>query len=374
MIFAGEASGDLHGSYLVREIRKRCSGVELYGIGGDRMSQEGVHLLYHLRDLSVMGIWEVITQIRFFFRVLRNLKRAIREKSPELIILIDYPGLNIRLAKCAKHLDIPVLYYISPQVWAWGRRRIKSLIRYVDRMTVILDFEVELYRSAGFDVDFFGHPLVEELTFSGNRQAFLDEFGFHDTRRLLTLLPGSRRQEVSRILPIMASAAGIIHGKTGSIQVAVGRYGGIEDSVYRKALENVSVPVTLVADRTDRLIEHSDFLIVASGTATLEAAYYGIPHVIVYKVAPFTALMGRLLIRIPCIGLVNILAGRLIVREFIQGDAEPAKIAAAVLSYLNDRHLSEELAANLALVRKKMGTPGVSAKTAELALTMAGYR
>ena len=372
MICAGEASGDLHGSYLCREIRRQCPEAELKGMGGDLMAREGVDLAYHVRDLAVMGFSEVLRCLPFFFGVLRDLKRSIREHPPSLLILIDYPGLNIRLARFAKSLGIPVLYYISPQVWAWGRRRIPLLARSVDRMVVILDFEKTLYMDAGLQVDFFGHPLVEELPAPGDRTSFLRQNGFSPERTLLTLLPGSRSQEVRRILPVMARASEHIAREAGEAHFAVAAYSAVNRDLYESILAEGSPPVRIIKDRAHSLIAHSDFLIAASGTATLEAAFYGTPLVIVYRTTPLTGLLGRFMIKIPSIGLVNIIAGERIVHEFVQAGAKPELIARTVVRYLRDDAMKRKLVNRLKDVRLRMGESGVSRKTAALALGMIG--
>jgi lipid-A-disaccharide synthase len=369
LLIAGEASGDLHGGGVVRALRALAPDVETYGIGGENMRQAGMELLFHVRDLAFMGFVEVVRNLPTIFRVENRLDEVLRSRRPDVVVLIDYPGFNLRFARRAKHHGIPVVYYISPQVWAWRRGRVHTMRRLVDRMKVVFPFEVEMYREAGVPVEFVGHPLAEHLGGATDRAGFFARHGLDPARTVLALFPGSRRQEIERILPVMANAAALLARETGC-QVVVGVAPALGPGILREHLTDTP-GVTLIENATHGLMEHADAAIVTSGTATLETGWFGTPMVVVYRTSPITFFIGRLLVRVPYIGLVNIVAGERVVPELIQRDLTPARLAAAVRPLLVDPGTARAMRGKLAVIRERLGAPGASERVARDILALA---
>jgi len=369
MIVAGEASGDLHASGLVREIQKQAPGVEIFGVGGDRMRELGVSLFYHISEMSVLGFVDVLKQIRFFKKVYRELVAVMDKDKPNLLILIDYPGLNLKLARAARKRGIEVLYYIAPQVWAWGAGRIKKMAQCIDKMAVIIPFEEKLYRDAGLDATFVGHPLLESVKSSLNKKEFLTQNGLDSTKKTIGLLPGSRHLEVKRLLPEMLLAVEKLGPDFPGIQAIIGQADVVDESVYRQIVAGQS-SVKLVKKSTYNIMKHSDLLVVASGTATLESALFATPLIIVYKVDPVSYFIGRQLVKIDSIGLVNVIAEKKIVPEFIQGQLRASNLAPEMKKLLFEQDVRDQMKSDLQKIREKLGKPGASARTAKMAVDM----
>lgn len=369
MIIAGEASGDLHGSGVVRELKKRKPGCEIYGIGGDRMQAAGMDLIYHVRELSVMGFWEVLQHLPLLRSVEKTLEVVLKAKRPAVLVLIDYPGFNLRFARLARQQGIKIVYYVSPQVWAWNPGRVKKMKGLIDKMLVVFPFEVEIYRRQGIDVEFVGHPLLDVFTEPQGRKEFCTRYDFDQGKLILGLFPGSRRQEVERIFPAMLGAARMLHASTG-VQTAVGVSSAL-DMDYVRSFARDDFPVSLIRDATHDVMANSDVALVASGTATLETAYYRTPMLVVYKTSWMSYLLGRLLVRIRNIGLVNIVAGERIVPELLQTAVTPQRLAREALPLLQDEGLRREISARLSVVRERLGTPGASARAAQAILSIA---
>lgn len=363
LMIAGEASGDVHGGSLIREIRKRLPDVRVYGIGGDRMKAEGFEIVRHVREMSFLGFIEVARHLPFIRRVFREMAFVLEEKKPDLVLLIDYPGFNLRFAKRVKNRGIPVLYYISPQVWAWGRRRVKTIARRVDRMIVLFPFEEALYRSEGMDVRFVGHPLKDAVRAERSKEALFSELGIEPGRPTIGLFPGSRRQEVESLLPKMIEAYGILRRKLPGLQAVVGMAATLSDDVYRPFLDNVSV--VPVRDRTYDVMAHSDAVMVASGTATLETAILGTPMVILYRMSPLTYFLGRLVVKVGNIGLVNIVAGRRVVPELLQRSVRGKRIASEVFDLLSNAERRKKMIRDLLEVSNKLGEDGAAGRAAD---------
>ena len=370
LISAGEVSGDLHGASLVQEMQKHDRDLQFFGIGGDAMRAAGVELRYHIDRMGFVGITEVLRHLRFLRGVVNEFRRRMEERPPDLVILIDFPGFNLRLVKTASQLSIPVLYYIAPQVWAWGARRMKTIVKYVDRVAVILPFEAELYTKAGVQAEFVGHPLLERLETDLDREDFLRRHNLNTSDRLIGLLPGSRSSEIRHLLPVMLESVKIVHGAIGTVQTVIAAASSrdvpeIEDIINQ---HNISAPV--IQGATHEVMYSSDLLLIASGTATLEAACYGTPSLILYKLSFLTWLIGRIVAKVPHLGLVNIVAGKEIFPEFIQFGATPEKVAAQAALLLEDKKRRQEMKAELMKVRQRLGEKGASAKTARLALSL----
>ncbi|MDZ7372907.1 MAG: lipid-A-disaccharide synthase [candidate division KSB1 bacterium] len=370
LIVAGEASGDLHGSRLVKELKGLRPDLEFFGIGGDRMRGEGVELLVHADRLAFLGVAEVIRHLPFVLRVLRLLTRALEQRRPDLAILIDYPGFNLRFAARAKARGVPVFYYIAPQVWAWGKGRTAKLARRVDRMAVILPFEERIFREAGIDAYFVGHPIVEAVGDETPRDSFRKSLGVDEHGILLGLFPGSRRQEIERHLPEMCRLVALWQADEPGLVGAVSKAASVPEDVYRRALGKAREVRIALTDRHYALMHHADVLVVASGTATLEAACFGTPYVIVYRVSPLTYFLGRRLVTVPYLGLVNVVAGRRVVPEFLQNDFRAEKLRKALQTLLSDLELRRQMQANLEEVRRRLGPPGAARRTAELVLEL----
>ncbi len=367
MIIAGEASGDLHGSGLIRELYKLQPDLYVFGIGGDRMQQSGTKLLYHIHEMSTLGFWDVVKRFSFFRKVYQHLVETMESERPDLLILIDYPGLNLRLAQAAKTKGIKVFYYIAPQVWAWGSARIKKMASLVDRIAVILPFEEPLFRNAGLDAQFVGHPLLETVSSNVDRSAFFEQHRLDQNKKLIGLLPGSRILEVKRLLPEMINSFAELSHEYPSVQAVVSKADTVAWNIYQKILSN-HIPVKLLENSTYEIMKHSDLLLVASGTATLESALFHTPMIIVYKVDPLTYLIGKQLIKIDSIGLVNVIAGRQIVSEFIQRKCHHRYLLPEMKRLLFDNKYRDQMVQNLALLRKKLGSPGASARSAQIAI------
>jgi len=359
---AGEPSGDLHGSGVVRALRRMAAGIEVTGVGGARMRAEGMSIIHDCADLAFMGFAEVLRNLGTIRDLRRELVHEIEAHRPDVVVLIDYPGFNLRFAREARDRGIPVLYYISPQVWAWHRGRVKKMRNLVNRMKVVFPFEVPIYREAGIDVEFVGHPLAEHIGTSMPRGEFFRRWNLDPGRPLLGLFPGSRRQEIERILPVMARAADDLRAGR-SLQVAIGVAASLGKEFIGSFLHGERRPV-LVEDGSYDLMAYADAAIVTSGTATLETGWFGTPMAVVYRTSPLTYAIGRMLVDVTSIGLVNIVAGRPVVPEFIQGDMTPARIAAAVGRFLDDGAYASAVRSDLAVIREKLGGPGASERVA----------
>lgn len=369
LMVAGETSGDLHGSKVLARLRERAPDLSVYGIGGDRMRAEGLDTLYHADDFAVVGLVEVLRHVPRFKSALDRTVRVARSRRTSLAILIDYPGFNLVLAKRLKALGIRVLYYISPQVWAWGEGRVRTIARTVDRLAVAFPFEVDFYRERGVAAEFVGHPLLEEpwVAEVEGPKAGIGE------PPVLGLLPGSRRQEVARHLAPMIGAARILRESIPGLRVRLALAHGFGPEVLHERGARGSEWIEPVASGgVPDVLRTSTALLVASGTATLEAACAGTPMVVLYRVSPLTYLVGKLALRVPDIGLVNLVAGTRVVPEVVQFGVTAERLAREVRPFLTDGDRVREVSRTLLAVREKLGTPGASDRVATMALAMMG--
>jgi len=368
---AGEASGDLHGSRLALELKRLAPDCRLSGIGGPKMRAAGVDLIYSLEDFAFLGFSEVVRHLPFIMGVFRKLARRFQSDRPDVVVLIDYPGFNIRLAKKLKKKNIPILYYISPQVWAWQPHRARLISRLVDRLVVVLPFESEFYRRrTGRRPHFVGHPLLEVVRSDIPRDEFCRRWQLQPGRPIVGLFPGSRRQEIETLLPDMLAAVRRLQRKTPSLQAAVGAVSTFPEKRYRELTESLGGKTAIVTDVPYELMRHARLLLVASGTATLEAAILGTPMVILYRMSTFSCLLARLMIRVPYIGLVNLLAGRKIVPELIQHQVTPARVARQAELLLPENSLRQAMIDDLSDIRQRLGRKGASRRTARLVLSL----
>ena len=361
-LIAGEASGDLHGSRLVKEL-KGLGEYEFYGLGGKAMEHEGVRIFFDLPSIAALGLGDVLKQYLLFRKIFyQTLDHVFNEIKPDVIILIDYPGFNIRFAKKINK-RIPVVYYISPQVWAWGKRRIKTIARVVNRMLVLLPFEVDVYKGSGLDCRFVGHPLIDLVRPSKSEVEIRKEWGLGD-KKIIGLLPGSRKHEVSRILPVMLDAAALLKKKYPEYSFVLTETPSLPQALYDEILAKHPAEIIRIKNRSYDALAVMEFAMVASGTATLETAISMKPFVIVYKTAASTYFLGKRLIQIPYIGLVNVLAGEKIVPEFIQQDATGKNIAAECEKFIADPAARAAMLEAIGKVRNSLGAPGASRRAA----------
>ena len=367
MIVAGEASGDLHGADLAREILARDPRCDLFGIAGEKMRAAGVRALVTMEDIHGLGLSELASTIGRTGKAFLSLRRIIRREPPDLVILIDYAEFNLILSGVAKRAGVKVLYYITPQVWAWRRGRVKKISARAERMAVVLPFEKDIFAHAGDRVCFVGHPLLDRVASAAPRAQTLARHGFPADSRLLALLPGSRRAEVRLMLPAFAVAARILAHDHGLIPVLALAPTLRADSVAAESGADLS-GIRIIADDTYSIIAASELALVTSGTATLETALLGCPMVIAYKVSALTYILGRMLVTgVEFIGMPNILAGKKIVPELIQGEMTANNLVRAAEPLLSDA-IHRETAAALHSLRDLLGAPGAAARVAAIAL------
>ena len=368
LIVAGETSGDLHGSSLMNRMKAVMPDIEFKGIGGTRMIEEGLEAFRHVRDMNFMGFTEVIRHLPYLHRTMRELKSLVDAWRPDLAILIDYPGFNLKFARYIKRKNIPVMYYISPQLWAWHKSRVKLVRKYVDRMVVLFDFERDFYNMYGIIVDFVGHPLLDVVHTSQDRERFRTSLEANETVSFIGLIPGSRKQEIDRILPSMVESIEIIKKNQSQMVTALGCASEIEDNYYERFTSGSDI--ILLRGMTYDIMAHADALVVTSGTATLESGILGTPMVIVYRTSPLTYHIGKMLISVPSIGMINIVAGSRIVPELWQNEVTPDNIADEVKKILQDRQLRETTKYVLGIAREKLGERGASEKASRIAIEM----
>lgn len=366
MMIAGEVSGDAHGAGVVRELKRRQPAIEIFGIGGEKMKQEGMTLTYHVRELSFMGFIEVAKHLPLIRSVERVLEQLLILKKPDVVVLIDYPGFNLRFARKVKEHGIKVVYYISPQVWAWKKGRVKKMRSIVDKMLVVFPFEVDIYRKEGIDVTFVGHPLLEELDVEFSRNQFCKRFGINPSKKILALIPGSRRQEIQSLFSVMARSAQVLQ-QNEDLEVVVGVAPELQQELF-----DIHMPpnssMHFVRNATHEVMKYSELAIVTSGTATLETACFETPMIVVYRTSWVTYWIARALVRVKNIGLVNIVAGKTIVPELIQHNATVQKIVEVATGLIRNASVREKMKADLSVVRGLLGSTGASANVADAIL------
>lgn len=371
MLVVGEASGDLHGAHLVKSLYRRDPTLEVFGVAGEGLKREGIRVLYDVERLTGMGFAELAGNLKTLWQAYRLLQRVLREEKPDLLVLIDFPEFNMRLARLAKALQIPVLYYISPQVWAWRRRRVRKIARCVDRMAVVFPFEVPLYQKEGVPVSFVGHPLLDVVRPTQPRETTLLQYGLEPAKRTIALLPGSRRREVLYHLPPMLEAADRL-SREMELQFVLVRANTVERRLFEEILSRSAAKVPIAEENTYNVLHACDLAWTASGTATLETALMLRPMIIIYRLAWLTYVLARLLVRVRHIGMVNIVAGKPVAPELIQSDVTAERIIGESLTILKDPNLRERMVKQLAEVREKLGSPGASDRVADIALSMMG--
>ncbi len=371
LIVAGEASGEARAARLVEELRERYPEVSFSGIGGERMRAAGVDTLVDCREMAVLGLIEVLRHYRRIKGVLERMRQLLHEERPDLLILVDYSGFNLRLAPTAKELGIPVMYYISPQVWAWRQKRIYKIREVVDQMVVVFPFEVPLYEKAGVPVTYVGHPLLDEVHSDLDRDGALREFGLDPARPTIGLFPGSRRNELQRLLPPLLDAAERIHSERPEVQFLIPQASTLDRVEIDTLLTGHSLPVTVVENRFYDVTRACDAIATASGTATLEVALMGVPLVVVYRISGFSYRIMRRLIKLKHIAMCNIVAGEEVARELLQNEVTAERISTELLR-LFEPEVHAETVARLARIHETLGEPGGAARAAAVAAGMLG--
>jgi lipid-A-disaccharide synthase len=369
VIVTGEVSGDIYGGLLAAEILNLDASIRITGVGGERMRAAGVDTFLDSNDLSVVGFWEAVIRLGRLHKALRTVKRRISREKPDLVIFIDYPGMNLRLAKFARKQGIRVMYYVSPQVWAWGRNRIRIIKDSVDKMVVILPFEVEFYRREGVDVSYVGHPLIDIVKPKLERGQFLEKMGIAGDRQLVTLMPGSRSQEIRNHMEPLLETARHLRREFADLRFVVISLPASKEVVERETASS-GLDITVTSEYGYEALKYSDLAIACSGTATLEAALLATPMIVIYKLAFFSWALGRLIVKVPYISLANLIAGSQVVPEFLQSDVDPKMLAREAGSLLTDGSRRERMIEKLAEVREKLGSGGASKRAAEVALSL----
>lgn len=365
LIIAGEASGDLHGASLMLEMQKINSNLTFYGIGGNNMRNAGLNLSFHIDKMAFLGFVEVVKHLPFIKKVQRELLAFVTEKQIKNVILIDYPGFNLSLAKKLKPLGVKLFYYISPQLWAWGKGRIHKIKKLVDVMLVLFPFEEKLYKEYGINVTFVGHPLIHQLDEYKfmEKEELYNKYELDLSKEILLILPGSRKQEVEKIFPLSIKGA-ILTAQKFNMQIVVACANSIDEEVFYSLTNERDFKV--IKNATYDLVKYSKFGIVKSGTSTLEAALMGLPMIIVYKANRLTYLIGKLLVKLKHIGLANIVAGKSIVPELIQNDVNEKSIFTASRIILSDSGMYEKIRAELLTLRSKLGEKQASTEAAKI--------
>jgi lipid-A-disaccharide synthase len=368
LLSCGEASGDLYAGALARQLRALDPSVEIFGLGGPQLAAAGGRLIVDYRGLAATGVTEVLPKLRDYLAAMRALVAAAERERPDAVVVIDFPDFNFRLARRIKPLGIPVVYYISPQIWAWRSGRLKTIRAFADRVLVIFPFEERIYRDGGVPVEFVGHPLVELTHVSAPRAEFLRAQGLSADAPTVAILPGSRANEVSRILPDLLAAADRIRAAVPGAQFLVARAPHLDDALFD------AEGIRIVEQDTDTVLAAADVALTASGTATIQSALHDTPMVVVYRVSPMTYRLARRLVRVPSIAMVNLIAGEPIVPELVQDAFTPDAVAREAISMLTDPARAARIREGLARVRARLGDHGASRRAAEAILRLVSER
>jgi len=374
LLSCGEASGDLYAGALTRELRAIDPTATIAGLGGPRFAAAGGQLVDDYHGLSVTGLTEAIAKLPRSWSTLRRLVASAARDRPDALVVIDFPDFNFPLARRVKRLGIPVVYYISPQIWAWRPGRLKTIREIADLVLVIFPFEEKIYRDAGIPVEFVGHPLVDLVPATEPKDAFRRRHGLSPDAPTIAMLPGSRPNEVTRILPTLLAAAERIRGRVAGAQFAIARAPSLDDHLFDAVRAARFAPMALVDGDTDGVLAAADVALTASGTATVQTALHDTPMVVVYKLSPLTYRLGRPLVRLDTFGMVNLIAGEKIVPELIQDACTPGAVADEAVSMLTDPARAARIRTGLARVRERLGAPGASRRAAEAILRLVSSR
>lgn len=367
LIITGEVSGDLIGASLIRELKSLQPELIITGIGGDRMKSSGMNLIYHSDQMAILGFVEVIKHLPFIRQVRKKIIETVIQENIRCVVLIDYPGFNLNIAKKLKERGIKIIYYVSPQIWAWAKGRVKKVQRFVDKMLVVFPFEVEFYNNEKVNVEYVGHPLVERISQYKflSKEDFFAKYNLDEEKKTLLVMPGSREQEVKQIFPETIKATDML-AKKFDLQVVVAKSKNIDTKIFRDL--SVSEKFTLIEDHNYELMKYSYFGIIKSGTSTLEAGYFSLPMVVVYKTSSLTYLIGKQLIKLDKIGMVNILLDKMVVPELIQNEANSENIFNTTSKIISDEKIYQTIKHKLEFVKEKLGSGGASKKAAKTIL------
>lgn len=364
LIVSGEPSGDLHASNLIRDLRELSPGLQFFGLGGRLSEKAGAEILYDIADLAIIGIVDVAKNALTIRSAHKKLIERIDASRPDLAILVDYPGFNLHLAAELHKRGIPIAYYISPQVWAWGANRINLIKRYVKKVVVFFKFEEELYKRHGIDAAFVGHPLLDTVKPAHDKAWVFNKYGLSAGKKTIALLPGSRRSEIGSILPAMVKGCGIIDGRLDGAQFILSKHPSLPMELYRKAIDGSGLRIAVAEGDTYDVVAASDFAIAASGTVTLETAILGTPYMLVYKSNLMNYIAYRMVRRIPYLGIANIVAGRQVIPELLQFDMTPARISDTAADILAHEDKRLKMVSDLKEVRLALGSPGAARRAA----------
>lgn len=370
MLVAGEASGDQHAANMFLELKKRLPDVRGIGMGSNKMREAGIDIRFDSSNIGVIGLIEVLNHYREIKQALTLMKQIVCAEKPDLLICVDYKEFNFKLARHAKQCGIKVLFYVSPQVWAWRPGRVKKYGAVIDMMAVIFPFETRYYEAENVPVRYVGHPSVDKVHPQFSRDQAIERFKLKPDRAIVGLLPGSRHNEIKRLLPVILEAAQKVSEQQPGVQFILSQADSVDSTLLQQYLDQSSLPITVIKSQPYDVIQCCDAVLTSSGTSTLEVALLGVPMVIVYKLSGLTYWLARLLIRIPFIGLPNIIAGREIVKEFIQHQATASALSSELIKILINTEYSKQIRTNLDQVRKQLGEGGGSANMAELAVEL----
>ena len=373
LIICGEPSGDLNAADLTQKILNLNPNVKISGIGGALMRNAGAKIYYDIKDLAVIGLFDVLKKLPKFLSLKKLILQKIKEEEPDLIILVDFSGFNLRLARKIKR-TIPIIYYISPQVWASRTSRVKTLKNYITKIIVLFKFEEEFYARYGIVAQCVGHPLLDLVQKTMSKEEFLTKFNLSESKTTIALLPGSRRQEIENILPIMLKAAMLINKKLAQVQFVIAKSPQVNWDIYSRKIRRMNIDLKIIEGKTYDCLNIADFCLVASGTATLETAIMQKPFLIIYKMDLLNYLLYRPQIKVAYIGMVNIVAGRKIIPEFIQFQADPKKISDTVLEILANPLKIQKMKNDLAQVKSSLGDKGASLRAAQIIVNFLNKR
>lgn len=369
MIIAGEVSGDQHAAHLVKSAIKINPQLEFFGVGGAKMRAVGVDTLIDCKALAVVGITQVIRQFKPIYQAFKAMEKILKNMPPDLLVLVDYPGFNLRLAKVAKKYGVKVFYYISPQVWAWRQGRVHHIKKYVDQMAVIFPFEEDFYKKYNIPAQFVGHPLSQTVFMQQEKAQICEKYALKLNEKIIGLCPGSRHSEIKLLMPVIMQSAKILKEKFPQVQFVLPLADSIQDEEIKPYLQAVEFEITIVRNDFYHALGICDAIIIASGTATLEATLLGIPMAIIYKASFLTYLIAKMVVKVDFLGIANIIAGREISKEFLQFRCQPHFIAAEIEKILSDKNYQAEIQRNLAEIKQQLGKQDISV-AAELLLKM----
>ena len=369
-MLVGERSADVHAAEVIKQLKKKEPFLHIWGIGGPLMQEQGFESIFPFSKFSIIGFVEVIGHIGFIMKVFRKLKTEFKARKPDLALLVDYPGMNIRIAKICHTFGIPVLYYISPQVWAWKKKRIHKIAEYSDKIAVIFPFEKKLYEEIGADVEYVGHPISEEIMITQTREEFAKIYSLNSHKKWIGFIPGSRNVEIKRILPeIVKTITNLKNIYNDSYEYLISQADSVSGELFQKILSPVKNDVAIIHD-THPLMKFCKIVVCKSGTSTLETGYLGTPMVVIYKTSSLSYLIARAFIKIKMIALANIVIGKKVVPELIQQAASAENITKAVRLFLEDVTSYENTKSELRIIKEKLGKFNTSEKVAFVALSM----